>query len=228
MSSQQTGYYMDRKAELLQDFDKTAALVKDTVVSRYGTDLADALYLACRAAYEHLIPDIPFITGFRARALNAFLVISAQELAVYKGMKAHGKTAEEAWEICHDALRLRMTHYAPIKRWLLKRVMFSGIVKRRFRQRAAAGEIHQLGDFQVRFVSGNGEDFDFGVDYLACGIHKFVREHGGEAFAPYVCMSDIALSDAMEWGLIRTETLADGCQWCNFRFKKGRRNPDFV
>jgi hypothetical protein len=33
-------------------------------------------------------------------------------------------------------------------------------------------------------------------------------------------MSDIALSDAMEWGLIRTETLADGCERCDFRFKK--------
>ena len=34
-------------------------------------------------------------------------------------------------------------------------------------------------------------------------------------------MSDIALSDAMGWGLIRTETLADGCERCDFRFKKG-------
>ncbi len=221
MSNQQTNYYTPRKAELLREFDKTAALVKDTVVSRYGIEFTDALYIACREAYETLIPHIPYIASFRARALNTFLVISAQELAVYKGMKKHGKTAEEAWEICHDALRLRMTHYPAIKRWLLKRVMFSGIVKRRFRQRAEAGETQNLGDFQVRFVSGNGEDFDFGVDYLACGIHKFVREHGGEEFAPYVCMSDIALSDAMDWGLIRTETLADGCKRCNFRFKKG-------
>jgi 2-iminoacetate synthase ThiH len=34
-------------------------------------------------------------------------------------------------------------------------------------------------------------------------------------------MSDIALSDAMGWGLIRTQTLADGCHYCDFRFKKG-------
>jgi len=46
-------------------------------------------------------------------------------------------------------------------------------------------------------------------------------KHGGEAFAPYICMSDIALSDAMGWGLIRTQTLADCCDYCDFRFKKG-------
>ena len=45
-------------------------------------------------------------------------------------------------------------------------------------------------------------------------------EHGGEGFAPYVCMSDIALSEAIGWGLIRTQTLADGCPYCDFRFKK--------
>ncbi|MDH3604505.1 MAG: L-2-amino-thiazoline-4-carboxylic acid hydrolase [Candidatus Tectomicrobia bacterium] len=221
MSSQQANYYTTRKAELLEDFDNTADLVKDTVISRYGADFANSLYRACRDEYEDLIPHIPYIAGFRARALNTFLVISAQELAVYKGMKTYGKTAAEAWQICHDALRLRMTHYSPIKRWLLKRVMFSGMLKRRFQQRAEAGEIHHLGDFQVRFVSGHGEDFDFGVDYMACGIHNFVRDHGGEEFAPYVCLSDIALSDAMDWGLIRTETLADGCKRCDFRFKQG-------
>lgn len=48
-----------------------------------------------------------------------------------------------------------------------------------------------------------------------------MQEQGAEEFAPYVCMSDIALSDALGWGLIRTEILADSCERCDFRFKKG-------
>ena len=40
MSNQQAGYYTALKAELLKDFDKTADLIKDTVIARYGTDLA--------------------------------------------------------------------------------------------------------------------------------------------------------------------------------------------
>jgi hypothetical protein len=221
MANQQTNYYTPRKAELLRDFDRTADLVKDAVVSRYGQELTEMLYHDIREEYASLIPHIPHIEGFRARALNTFLVIAAQELAVYKGMKKHAKTAEDAWDICHDALRLRMAQYSPIKRWLLKRGMFSGMVKRRFQQQAEVGETHHFGDFQVRYLRGNGEDFDIGVDYIACGIYTFILAHGGEEFAPYVCLSDIALSDAMDWGLIRTETLADGCQRCDFRFKKG-------
>jgi hypothetical protein len=34
-------------------------------------------------------------------------------------------------------------------------------------------------------------------------------------------MSDIALGNALGWGLIRTGTLAEGCETCDFRFKKG-------
>ena len=221
MAHQHTNHYTPHTADLLRDFDHTADLVKDAVVSRYGQELTETLYHDMREEYETLIPHIPYIAGFRARALNTFLLIAAQELAVYKGMTKHGKTAEEAWDICHEALRLRMAQYSPIKRWLLKRVMFSGVVKRRFQQRAEAGNIHRFGDFQVRYVVGNGEDFEVGVDYIACGIHQFILDHGGEEFAPYVCLSDIALSDAMDWGLKRTETLADGCQRCDFRFKKG-------
>ena len=38
---------------------------------------------------------------------------------------------------------------------------------------------------------------------------------------PYVCLADIALSDAFGWGLIRTQSIGDGCEFCDFRFKKG-------
>lgn len=48
-----------------------------------------------------------------------------------------------------------------------------------------------------------------------------MNDQGAEEFAPYVCLSDISLGEALGWGLIRSETLADGCQRCNFRFKKG-------
>jgi len=73
----------------------------------------------------------------------------------------------------------------------------------------------------VRYLLGDGASFDWGVDYVACGNYEFMKAQGAEEFAPYVCMSDIALSEALGWGLTRTETLADGCDRCDFRFTKG-------
>jgi len=206
---------------MLKDFDKTANLVRESVALSYGADFADALYRDARQEYEALIPQIPHIEGRRGAALNSFLLITAQELALYKAMKKRGKTAGEAWEICHEALKLRMERYSKLKRWLLGRLMHSGILIKRMRKLAEAGKQPRFGDFEVRYVIGDGEKFDFGVDYVACGNYKFVLDQGAEEFAPYVCMSDIALSNAMGWGLIRTETLADGCERCDFRFKKG-------
>jgi len=222
MSQQVTdNYYASRKPKLLKDFDKTAELVKDSVVSCYGADFTDTLYRDVRQEYEAIIPQIPHIKGIRGGPLNTFLIISAQELAVYKVMKKYGKTAAEAWEICHYALRLRMKKLPKIKRWFLARLMYSSMVRKRMQKRAREGQNLRFGDFEVRYIIGDGQNFDFGVDYVGCGIYKFMLAQGAEEFAPYVCMSDIALSDALAWGLIRTETLADGCQRCDFRFKKG-------
>jgi hypothetical protein len=219
MSGQVLGYYSSRKGKLLTDFDETAALVRDSVVARYGEALANTLHREIRHEYEMLIPEIPCIKGPRGRALNTFLLITAQELAVWRAMKGRGKPAAEAWELCHQAIRAKAGRIPRWKRWLSRRLMFSRLVRRIFARREKLGQTHRLGDFQIQYLLGDGSEFDLGVNYLQCGNHRFALEHGGEEFTPYICMSDIALSDAMGWGLIRTRTLADGCDHCDFRFK---------
>ena len=214
-------YYASKKTKLLEDFDKTADLMEDYLVKRYGEELADRLYRETRQEYEKIIPEIPHIEGPRARALNLFLLIVAQELAVYRIMKKHGKSLGEAWEICHEAIKLRMEKFSKIKRWLLKKLMYSNFLMKRVKRRVEKGEQLKFGDFEVRYLIGDGKEFDWGVDYVACGNYNFLKAQGAEEFAPYVCLSDIALGDALGWGLIRTQTIADGCESCDFRFKKG-------
>ena len=207
--------------KLLQRFDRTAHLMESTLNERYGKELADNLYTDTREEYEKIIPEIPLIKGWRARALNAFLLVTAQELAVYKAMKKHGKPKEEAWELCHQAIRLRMDGYPKIKKWLIKKLMFSGLLKRIVKMRAEQNVQMKVGDFEIRYITGDGKEFDWGVDYVKCGNYNFLKAQGAEEFAPYVCMSDIALGDTLGWGLIRTQTIADGYETCDFRFKSG-------
>ena len=214
-------YYLPKKTKLLKDFDKTEDLTQDYLVKRYGEELAEKLYRETRQEYEKIIPEIPHIEGPRARALNLFLLIVAQELAVYRIMKKHGKSLGEAWEICHEAIKLRMEKFSKIKRWLLKKLMYSNFLMKRVKRRAEKGEQLKFGDFEVKYLIGDGKEFDWGVDYVACGHYTFLKAQGAEEFAPYVCLSDIALGDALGWGLIRTQTIADGCESCDFRFKKG-------
>lgn len=214
-------YYASRKSKLLKDFDKTATLLEDYLVGRYGKAPADELHRQTRQEYERIIPQIPHIKGVRARALNSFLLITAQELAVFRIMKRHGKTPPEAWEICHEAIKMRMERFPKLKRRLLKKLMYSNFLMRRVKGRANRGEQLKFADFEVRYLIGDGEKFDWGVDYVACGNYNFMKTQGAEEFAPYVCLSDMALGDALGWGLIRIQTIADGCEFCDFRFKKG-------
>ena len=213
-------YYISQKPKLLKNFDKTADIAKDVIVSRYGEDFADTLYKETQQEFEALIPHIPYI-GSRAPTLTKFLIISAQELAVYKVMRRHGKTVQEAWELCHEALMLRLNKVPRLVRWLAKHLFFSNFMKKRIRKVIGKTQEHPIGDFALKFVEGDGKNFDFGVDYTECSIYKFMCTQGAKEFAPYVCLSDIPLGYTFGWGLIRNETLADGCKRCNFRFKKG-------
>jgi len=209
-----------KKSKLLKGFDKTAGFMKGYLAGRYGEELAGRLFREARQEYERIIPEIPFIGGLRAGSLNSFLIITAQELAVYRIMKKHGKSPGEIWEICHEAISRRMEKFCKFKRWALRYLMFSGFLKRIIKKRAERNEQLKFGDFEVRYIIGDGKEFDWGVDYKACGNYKFMVDQGAEEFAPYVCMSDIALGEVLGWGLIRTQTIADGCESCDFRFKK--------
>jgi hypothetical protein len=124
LKNQPHKYYVYRKSKLLKDFDKTADLMHAYLVRRYGGELSGILHRETRQEYEGLIPEIPYIEGIRARALNSFLLITAQELAVYRAMKKHGKRPGEAWEVCHEAIKRRMEKFSRIKRRLLKYIMY--------------------------------------------------------------------------------------------------------
>ena len=221
MTNQMIGYYSARKERLLKDFESTCALMKASLIARYGKEFASTLQKEVRQEYEMLIPEIPYIKGSRARMLNSFLLITSQELAAYKAMNKHGKPPGEVWELCHEALRYRLAEIPHWKRWSLRCFMFSRLVRKIMARRARQQQKTRFGDFEIEYLIGEGDEFDFGVNYLQCGNQNFVKKHGGEDFAPYVCMSDIALSEAMGWGLIRTQTLADDCPHCDFRFKQG-------
>jgi hypothetical protein len=165
---------------MLKDFDETANLARSFVISNYGVDFTDILHREARQEYEAMIPEIPRIGGPIAVALNSFLLITAQEVALYKAMKKHGKTPAEAWEIYHEALKLRMKYYSSIKRWFMGRLMNSSFMLRRMKKMAERGEQVTVRDFQMKYVIGNGKDFTWGADYIKCGNYKLVKEQGVE------------------------------------------------
>ena len=77
------------------------------------------------------------------------------------------------------------------------------------------------GGYVLAYVEGDGQDFDYGIDYIECASCTFLSAQGAPELAPYVCAVDKVASEMLGWGLRRTMTLAQGDERCDFRFKKG-------
>ena len=76
-------------------------------------------------------------------------------------------------------------------------------------------------DFVYDFVEpGPGDNFEFGIDYKACGFCKFAARHGDGEILPTICGLDFDAYATRGIRLERTQTLAGGASHCNFRFSK--------
>ena len=76
-------------------------------------------------------------------------------------------------------------------------------------------------DFVYDFVEpGPADKFEFGIDYKACGFCKFADRHGDREILPNICGLDFDAYATRGIRLERTQTLAGGASYCNFRFSR--------
>ena len=62
------------------------------------------------------------------------------------------------------------------------------------------------------------DEYDLGYNYFECGICKICRDEGVFERAQYLCKLDFLLADMMNAKLVRTKTLAEGAELCDFRY----------
>ena len=215
-----SAYYVARKPRLLKEFDMYVKYSRAVLVRYFGGGNINTLVAETRQEFENLIPQFPYIGG--KRPFTQFVVATGLSLAMYRIAKAHGKTVEETGELLYEIGKafLKSSPAFPVR--LFGRMNFSRFYLNRLRKRA--NESHQRKytyDYVFNFIEGDGKAFDYGVDYLECASCKFLTKQGAPELAPYLCAVDILYSDALGWGLMRTTTLAEGADRCDFRFKRG-------
>lgn len=212
--------YVGQKSQLLKDFDKTVRYVRDLFIAKYGRSQAEVIIAEARQEYEALIPQLPFIGG--KQPFTQFIISTGWALAMYRALQRHGGTVEEAGKLAYQASAAYLRAYPAFLRRLFGRRIFSRRYIARVRQRAAESQQRQYpGDYVYNFVEGDGRTFDYGVDYVECASVKFLQQQDAPELAPYLCASDKLYSEMMGWGLKRTMTLAEGCDHCDFRFRRG-------
>lgn len=213
-------YFISRRSKLLKEFDNLMKKARIVLISQYGKEFVETLVSETRQEYAKLIPEIPYVG--QNRILVLFLIGTAQSLAIYRVLRNHGKTVEEAGKLYYLMCKAILNSYPRIVVWLIGKASFSSFFLR-LAKRAAFESQKRLypGGYVFSFVDGDGRQFDYGVDYFECGGCKFLSKQGGPELAPYICTADIIYSELFGWGLTRTKTIADGFEKCDFRFKKG-------
>ena len=208
--------------DLLDKFAKASQWYKPNLILRYGPEPGTALVRQAQREYEELMPDIPFIGGPGVH-MTEDLLESAQVLAYLRVLKRQGKTLDESWEIVSSALKTRVAEYPRLVIKLAGLRAFSSFYVRSLQRQAFESHKRKYpGGFVFDIVLGNGQAFDWGLDFTECGICKFYQAQSATEFLPMVCSLDYILSDALGYGLARTQTLAEGAERCNPRLKKGR------
>lgn len=214
-------YWQQNREELLDDFDTTFSPVRRLIVELCGEQEAVVVLAESRKEYEGLLPQVPFIGG-DDNSLTEVLYMSAIAVAFHRVMQAHGRSLDETGRILYRAMEMLTSIRDPLA-GAQTRNPTGKQAQDEFRRMARQSQKSEYpGDWKLAFVEGDGQSFDFGVDYTECGIVKFYRDQKVKELAPYMCLGDFPLSQASDSGLVRTSTLARGGSRCDFRFKAGR------
>ncbi len=64
------------------------------------------------------------------------------------------------------------------------------------------------------------DEYDLGYDYYECGVCKICQDEGCPELAKYMCRLDFVIADIMGMKLVRTKTLAEGADLCDFRYSR--------
>jgi hypothetical protein len=212
--------YIYCKKQLLEAFDKSVSRNKSVLITRFGSDNASSLISESRHEYEALIPQIPFI-GHKSPFL-IFLIPASRYLAVYRVLQSKGLTIEKAGQLIYLMNEAECKAIPSILRCIIRYLWFSPLFIWRIKRRAKESQAREhSGGYVLTFIEGDGQTFDWGLDYTECAGCKFLIQQGVPELAPLMCSFDKAVSETLGWGLTRTITIADGGRKCDFRFKKG-------
>jgi hypothetical protein len=208
-------YYVDMKPKMMRDFDKIFKFVCQALGQHFGESQIDQLLNESRRKYEELIPQLPYIGG-KKNTGTTNLVGGAQLLAIIRPLEKQGLSERAIGKVIYDTMELRFSSMPRVVRWFMGKLMMSRPFINRMKNQADAP--HYPGGWQKKIVVC--KDYDFCQDVTECGIVTLFRQHGAEAYVPYMCLGDYAMFRAFGIGFTRTQTIGNGAPVCDFRFKK--------
>lgn len=223
-------YYISKKSKILDNFDKKINIFRKVLLKQLGTPKIEEILDEIKVKYKTLIPEIIHIESQKNFILKQYKDISIA-LAFVKVMKQHKYSKEEIAVFIYE-IQKEMYNYAIKGKVNLIRVLFNilqtfpfnRIYKKIIKKyEKSTQKREKTSNIQIRYVEGDGKNFDYGIDILSCPVCDLWRKYDVIEILPYVCLFDFFKSAMTNSGLIRTMTLAEGGKKCDNRFKGGRK-----
>jgi hypothetical protein len=177
------------------------------------------------AEFEILLTQMPYVGGAANRMSDFFMRLMGF-MAIGRVLRRHGVSPSLIGEIERETYKAQLLTESEAERLASGRQFMSSENQTLLREQAAksATKSHQKvfpEDFVYDFVEpGPGDNFEFGINYKACGFCKFAARHGDKEILPNICGLDFDAYATRGIHLERTQTLAGGANHCNFRFSR--------
>ena len=154
----------------------------------------------------------------RAKPMNDDRLIASYMMGIYFiAMKREsGLTPEENYEMIENAIKNNSMYKK--KMGTAEEYLDERKIPERMKwaeeSRTRTGENNWVVD-----VLPKCDEYDLGYDYRECGICRICRDEGCFELAKYLCRLDYTIADMMGAKLVRTTTLAEGGEVCDFSLK---------
>lgn len=175
--------------------------------------------------YAGISGDTAFARTSR-NPIDRRLDFSAYFLAFIKALDEKGERFENIRKICLEITTAYVEPKSKIQE-CFKRLL-PRMINTWFGRRLVKG-LHKRvsvnsnpGGFVAHIITDREETYGFGygVDIVECGICKLYGKHNYSKYASILCEVDEITSGLAGLQLIRSGTIANGAQKCDFRFKR--------
>jgi hypothetical protein len=171
--------------------------------------------------FEIVLGQMPYVGGAASRMSDFFMRLLGF-MAISRVLRRHGVPLALIGEIERETHKAQWLTVPEAERLASGRQFMSPENQTLLREQAANSLANEYPeDFVYDFVEPRaGDDFEFGIDYKACGFCKFAARHGDKEILPNICGLDFDAYATRGIRLERTQTLAGGASHCNFRFSR--------
>jgi hypothetical protein len=222
MTAINKNYYLSQKTKMLRRFDKIAKIAKLYLIKYDEEAFAVAVIEETREKFEQIIPELPYIGG-NQNQFTPVMIINGWIISFFRVMTAHGKTTEEVIRICCDVADDYMRSLPRFLLWAAGNLAFGRFIHWKMRKQARQSlQCQYPDDFVYKFVEGDGNDFDWALEFSECAVNKFYEKQGVEELKPYCNFFDVTYSRYLNMGIDASMTIGMGCLTCKLKYKRGR------